>query len=44
MRSVTGGFTDIIANENAGESTIVAIGAADKAFSSTRCGTWTKIA
>lgn len=34
---------DIIANENASAPTIVAIAATDKGFTSTRCGTWTKI-
>jgi hypothetical protein len=43
MSGFSGSFSEIIANENAGESTIVTIGATDKAFTSTRCGTWTKI-
>jgi hypothetical protein len=42
MKGFSGNFTDIIANDNTGPSTIVEIGAADKAFSSARCGTWTK--
>lgn len=43
MSGFDGGFGQIIANENAGDSTIVTIGVSDKAFSSMRCGTWTKI-
>jgi hypothetical protein len=43
MRGFSGTFTDIIANDNTGPSTIVEIGAGDKAFSSSRCGTWTKV-
>ena len=43
MRGFTGTFSEIIANENSTVSTIIAIGASDKGFSSTRCGTWTKI-
>jgi hypothetical protein len=42
MRGFSGTSSDIIANDNAGPSTIVEIGASDKAFSSSRCGTWTK--
>jgi hypothetical protein len=38
------GINEIIANDNAGASTLVTIAASDKGFSSTRCGTWTKIA
>lgn len=38
-----GGFADIIANGNAGDTTIVTISASDKGFTSSRCGTWTKI-
>jgi hypothetical protein len=43
MKGFSGTFDDIIANDNTGPSTIVEIGASDKAFSSTRCGTWTKV-
>jgi hypothetical protein len=37
------GISEIIANDNAGASTLVSIAASDKGFSSSRCGTWTKI-
>jgi hypothetical protein len=37
------GINEIIANDNTGPSTIVEIGATDKGFSSSRCGTWTKV-
>jgi hypothetical protein len=43
MKGFSGTFSDIIANDNTGPSTIVEIGASDKAFSSSRCGTWTKV-
>jgi len=43
MKGFSGTFNDIIANDNTGPSTIVEIGASDKAFSSSRCGTWTKV-
>ncbi len=37
-----GGISTIIANENATGQAIVQIGAGDKGFHSSRCGTWTK--
>lgn len=42
QRGFTGELSDIIANDNASGPTIVQIGAADKGFSSSRCGKWTK--
>lgn len=43
MRGFGGGFSDIIANDNAADTTVVTIFTSDRGFSSTRCGTWTKI-
>jgi len=41
LRGFGGGFRDIIANNNIDNPTIVQIGAGDKGFFNTRCGTWT---
>lgn len=38
-----GTLREIIANDNAGPSTVVQIGPNDAGFKSSRCGTWTKI-
>ena len=43
LRGFSGEFADIIANDNVSESTVVTISPEDAGFSSTRCGTWTKI-
>lgn len=43
MSAFTGSFSDIIANDNAADTTVVTIAASDKGFKSSRCGTWTKI-
>jgi hypothetical protein len=39
----SGDFNDIIANDNQGPSGTVSIAPTDVGFSSSRCGTWTKI-
>jgi hypothetical protein len=40
LRGFSGSINDVIANENG--VGIVAIGAGDRGFESSRCGTWTK--
>jgi hypothetical protein len=44
LKGTSGGFDDIIANDNAdpGTPTVVTIGAQDVAFKSRGCGTWAK--
>jgi hypothetical protein len=43
LRGFSGEFADIIANDNVSEPTVVTISPEEAGFSSTRCGTWTKI-
>jgi hypothetical protein len=43
LKGFGGEVDDIIANDNVTGQAIVDIGARDAGFSSTRCGTWTKI-
>ena len=43
LSGFSGEFKDIIANDNVAEPTVVTISPGDAGFSSTRCGTWTKI-
>jgi hypothetical protein len=43
LRGFGGTLDDITANENAGASGLVQISESDKGFSSSRCGTWTKV-
>ena len=42
MRSFSGDFDDIIANDFGGTSPVVAISGTDKGFQTHRCGTWTR--
>jgi hypothetical protein len=45
LRGTSGELSDIIANgsANAGSQVLITIDATDKAFQSTRCGSWTRI-
>jgi hypothetical protein len=43
LSGLGGGFNDIIANENPSGQATVQIYSSDKAFQSTRCGTWRKV-
>jgi hypothetical protein len=43
LSGFSGSFNDIIANDNQGPSGTVRIAESDIGFSSSRCGTWTKI-
>ncbi len=43
LSSTSGDFGSILANDNVDGQAIVTIAASDAAFTSSRCGTWTKI-
>ena len=43
LSGLSGGFDDLIANDNIDAPSYVEILPTDKAFQSVRCGTWTKV-
>jgi hypothetical protein len=43
LAGVTGGFSDILANDNVDGTATVEIGASDAAFESSRCGEWAPV-